>query len=219
MTVISSKSQIGIALVGAGGHAAVVLDALRQSGFAGPVAVFDSAPTGRDLLGEPVQKGLPTQDSHPAQNWLVHVAIGDNRTREGAAAALTGRGYGLATIVHPSAIVSSHSNIGVGSCMLARTVVSPRSNIGFGCIVNTGAIVEHDCNVGNWAHISCGAIMTGGCKAGDRTWIGAGAVLRQQSKVCDDVVIGANGTVLNDIEHPGTWVGTPVHRLEGRNET
>src|SRR6266513_2078062 len=76
-----------VALIGAGGHAKVVLDALRRAYPQAVVQVFDESieNVGRDLLGIPIQP-MP-------QNWervraAAHVAIGDAAVRERIATAL-----------------------------------------------------------------------------------------------------------------------------------
>src|SRR5690349_16358417 len=93
---------------GAGGHGRVVLDiAMAMSRFDG-IAFLDDDPSraGR-VCGYPV---LPSLDevayAGAADNAALVVAIGSNQTRARCAAIAAGRGWELATLIHPSAIVS-----------------------------------------------------------------------------------------------------------------
>ena len=200
-------------IVGAGGHAKVVIEAARAAGFA-PVAVVDPQARG-DVLGVPVRG----TDEDVAILWAsgefdaAAVAIGDNQLRLRLAGTLRRIGCSTPAIVHPRATVSPTAEIYDGVVVMAHAVVNACARIGRDSIVNTAAIVEHDCALGEAVHAAPRSVMGGSCSFGSLTLFGIGAVARPGVKVGSRVVIGAGATVVSDI--PDGWVvaGTPARRL------
>ena len=82
----------------------------------------------------------------------------------------------FATLVHPAAVVSTHSTIGVGSVVMAGAVVQADVTIGKHCIINTCASVDHDCVVGDFVHIAPGCRLCGSVTVGDGAFLGAGCI-------------------------------------------
>lgn len=203
-----------IAIIGAGGHGAVVADAALAARPGARICFFDDAPQADRLLGLPVIAGEPAaQTGFPAADWRVIVAIGDNHIRQTRMAALAAHGYRGATIIHPAATVSDHAEIGAGTAVLAGAIVNARARVSEGCIVNTGAIVEHDVHLGGFTHMSPGAVAAGGASIGARCWIGANAVVRQGVRIGDNVILGALCFASDDLPVPGTYVGTPARPI------
>ncbi len=96
---------------------------------------------------------------HP--DGTIALGIGGNNARESIAKKVTEAGYSLATLIHPSAIISDSAVIKEGSVIMPLAVVNADALIGEGCIVNSGAIVEHDCILENYVHISPNATLAG----------------------------------------------------------
>ena len=102
----------------------------------------------------------------------VIVATGSNDLREEKIKMLLDFGIPLATIVHPTALISSFEKIVSGTTILANVIININTKVGIGCIVNNGAIIEHDCMVGNYVNICPKFAMAGhssiGYKSGNR---------------------------------------------------
>ncbi len=101
------------------------------------------------------------------------------------------RGWKPRTVVHSSAIVSASAGIGDGCIVLALAVVQPAARLAEAVIVNTGAMVEHDSSVGAGSHIAPGAIVLGDCTVGAACMIGAGAIVLQGATVPDGTLVPA----------------------------
>jgi sugar O-acyltransferase (sialic acid O-acetyltransferase NeuD family) len=196
-----------IHLIGAGGHAKVVLDALLESGtnLSGVTARADAAAP--DLLGLPVQ----TPSVAPSLDGLsFHVAIGAAAVRERLTAEALAAGGAPLTVIHPSAGVSRFADIAEGAFVAAAAVLAPKAVIGRGVIVNHGAVVDHDCVVGDFTHIAPNASLGGGVTVGARCLVGAGAVVLPGLAIGDDVTIGAGAVVTRDVAAHQTWTGVPA---------
>jgi len=197
-------------IFGAGGHGRVVADAARAAGATGLLA-SDRNPAlcqGELLPGVPLHR--PDAPA-PAQATALHVAIGQNTSRERESQALGPQR--LHTVCHPAASVSPFAQLGAGSFVAAQAVVAPGARLGLGVIVNHGAVVDHDCAVGAFAHIAPGAVLGGGVHIGTRVLVGAGAVVLPGLTVVADAVIGLGAIVCQNIDTQGTYVGVPARKI------
>ena len=140
----------------------------------------------------------------------VIVATGDNRLRQIRLQILKEYGIPLATIIHPSAIISPTAQVKHGSTILANAVIHTFACISTGCIINTGAIVEHDCVIKDFVNISPNCAMAGHCRVESRAFLGIGSTLAPCVTIGEDAVIGAGAVVITDIPAHATAVGVPA---------
>lgn len=201
-----------IFILGAGGHARVVIDALLSQGvLATNVCVRDDNPllAGKSLLGCRIEAPMSTL---APITGLVHAAVGDAAVRA-ALLAVSGRAVSSwLTIVHTRAIVSFRATVGAGSFIAAQAVVGPEAQLGVGTIVNHGAVVDHECVLGDYCHVAPLASLGGGVRLGDRVLIGAGARVLPGVMIGSDAIIGAGAVVLHNVPAGQTWVGVPAYQ-------
>lgn len=147
----------------------------------------------------------------------VIVATGDNRLRQIRLQILEEYGIPIATIIHPSAIISPTAQVNCGSTILANAVIHTLARIGTGCIINTGAIVEHDCVIKDFVNMSPNCAMAGHCSVESRAFLGIGSTLSPAVTIGEDAVIGAGAVVLTDIPAHATAVGVPAKIIKQRD--
>jgi UDP-perosamine 4-acetyltransferase len=201
-------------ILGAGGHARVVADALiarglRVRGFVDS----DSTRHGALLLGLPVLGGDDVLERAAPSEVLLANGIGSAgsmETRRRVYDSAKARGFSFATIVHPAAIVAPSARLGEGVQVLARAVVQPLAVVGENSIVNTGAIVEHDVTVGSHVHISPGCVLAGGAKIGDLAHVGVGSVVIQGMSIGDGSLVAAGAVVVDHVAAGTTVLGVPA---------
>lgn len=207
-------SRVPHILVGAGGHAAVVLDALQRQGLGLPREIWvEGTPNCDTLLGVPVQPWAAID----LRGQTVHVAVGDGRHRRRMLQALLAQGAAALSVVHPSAQLSAYAQLGAGSFMAAGAVLGPRSETGVGVILNTMAAVDHDCRIGDYAHLAPRATLGGHVEIGAGCWIGIGATIRDRRRVGRDTLVGAGAVVVADLPEQVLAFGVPArvqHRLD-----
>lgn len=189
-------------LMGAGGHAKVVLDILRSLGIRVP-ALFDADPGIKSRSGLPV--GSPAEVRYP-----LILSIGDNRARCRVAGGLGGP---FAIAVAPSAVVSPSALVGAGSVVMQRAVIQAEARIGRHAIINTAASVDHECRIGDFAHISPHATLCGNVRVGTGAHVGAGAVVIPGVRIGDWAVVGAGAVVIADVPAGVTVAGNPARPI------
>lgn len=209
-----------VALVGAGGHAAVVADAARAAGLT-LAGWFDDDPNA-SLAGVldrtasvphlgPINAALDTDAA-------LHVALGDIALRRSIIARFSARTAIAGPVVHPSAVVAPSATLAPGVFVGPRAVVNPRATIDAHAIINTAAVVEHDAHVGTNAHVAPGVVLCGDTRVGADTLVGANATVLPGVRVTDRCVVGAGSVVTRDIPNNTTAVGTPARALAGRRD-
>jgi UDP-perosamine 4-acetyltransferase len=206
-------------ILGGGGHAKVVIEALRAEGRLDPVAIVDAAAArkGRSVFGVPIVGDDAAFPSLLGSGITLAVSgiggVRDNTLRRNLLTKAREAGFTIAGVVHPSALVSPSAKIAPGAQVLWGAVVGPDAVVGEGALVNTRAIVEHDCRVGAYAHVATGAVLAGGVTVSDLAHVGAGAVVRQGITIGARAVVGAGAAVVKDVPEGQTVVGVPARPL------
>lgn len=206
-------------MIGAGGHARVLLDALLLEGKFEVVAVLDREPSlwGQRVLGIPIEGGDDLLESYRTQE-ICHCCIGigghsDNHPRKRAYEAAVAAGYQIIGVQHPDSTVSAFARVHESVQVLAGARICAGAELDEGTIVNTQAVIDHDCRVRSFSHIASGAILAGGVTVETGAHIGAGAVVRQGRTIGSWAIVGAGAAAVRDVS-PGTIaIGVPAETL------
>lgn len=201
-------------IIGAGGHARVVVEALSTRRVIGHVAPAN-ARIAATVLG-PRLGGDEAIDALAAAGHEFAVGVGfvDHEGAKRRARLLeTLGGVALVAVVHPSSSVSVSAVVEPGAFVAAGAVVGVGARIGRSAIVNSGAVVDHDCRLAANVHVASGATLAGGVTVGQHSLVGAGAVVRQDITIGSGVVIGAGAVVIDNVPDGATAVGVPARLL------
>lgn len=202
--------------IGAGGHAAVLIEAILAAGAAEIVGLLDADPNrhGSHVLGIPVlgnDELLPKLRDAGVTHFFNGIgSVRNTSLRERVFENALRIGLQPLDVIHPTATISPSASLGPGVTILARAVVGTRAKLGQNVLVNTAALVEHDCEIGDHVHIASGAILTGAVRLGRGVHVGAGAVVLQGLRVGNTSVIGAGAVVVRNLEPSMTVVGVPA---------
>jgi sugar O-acyltransferase (sialic acid O-acetyltransferase NeuD family) len=193
-----------VLVLGAGGHAGVVTDILRQQhrqiiGLVSPqlevkLAVLQGIMHYTDddqvLAFAPQEivlvNGLGSLPSHSLRHDLYHK--------------FSQLGYCFETLIDQSAIISPYAELEEGVQVMPRAVIMAGAKVGANSIINTGAIIEHDCQIGANNHIAPGVTLSGGVITKDKVHIGTGAVVIQAVTINSNATIGAGAVVTCDVD-------------------
>ncbi|WP_126428727.1 acetyltransferase [Brevibacillus marinus] len=201
-----------VIVIGGGGHAKVLIDTLQALliPIIGFTDINDKSETvlGVPFLGSDEQIYRYSPEEVALVNGLG--AVGDASLRQNLFETFQQAGYRFATVVHPSAVVSRHTQLGEGVQVMAKAVIQPGTVIGANTIVNTGALLDHDCAVGMHVHVAPGATVCGQVSIGDQVHVGAGATILQGLKIGQGSVVGAGAVVTRSVPPGVTVVGVPA---------
>jgi len=195
--------------VGAGGHAKVLLDAVRAGTAHEVVGLV--APERTTVLGLPVLGGdelLPALRAEGVEGAFI--GIGELRARCRLFAHLQELRFTLVPIIHPDATVSCSVQLAPGLAVLAQAVLNPDVRLGVNVIVNTAAVVEHDCALGDHVHVAPRAVLCGGVVVGKNSHVGAGAVVREGIVLGRNVMVGAGAVVVRNVADGTRVMGVPA---------
>lgn len=205
-----------VAIVGAGGHGRVILDAVRSAG--GRVLGFlDDGPSmqGREISGVRVLGGLERASSLARDEGAAFiVGIGDNVVRGRVIRQLLEWGLPLASAVHARAVVAPDVVVGAGVVVMPGAVVNTGSSLGLGVVVNTSASLDHDNELMEGAHAMPGATLAGAVVLGRYATVGSGAVVLPGVRIGDNAYVGAGAVAREDVMPDTVVVGVPARFLK-----
>jgi sugar O-acyltransferase (sialic acid O-acetyltransferase NeuD family) len=110
--------------------------------------------------------------------------------------------YGIKpiNIIHPSSIISSSANIGVGNYIAAGSIISYNAVINNHCMINFNATVGHDSYIKDHCIINPGARISGNVNIGERVLIGTNSIIFQGKNIGNDCLIDALTYIDRDID-------------------
>lgn len=206
--------NLPVIVIGAGGHARVVVDVLMLLGHRIVGATdSDDGLTGTTVGGVPVIGNDNAVLEHAANSVALVNAIGSVHLparRQSVFDAFKANGYAFETLVHPAATLASGVSLGEGAQVMASAVIQPDARLGSNVIVNTGVLVDHDSTVGDHTHVAPGAVVSGGVEIGEGCHIGAGAVVIQDIRIGPGSLVAAGSVVVDDVPAGSTMMGVPA---------
>ncbi len=203
--------------MGAGGHAKVLISALRmQSEEILGATDADVGKHGRLLLDVPVLGDDEEILKRRAESIYLVNGVGGvlvHPLRRILFERFANRGYRFASVTHPSAVVGADVALSEGSQVMAGAVIQPGCHIGKNAVINTGAIVDHDCHIGDHAHIAPGVTLSGGVRVGEGSHVGAGATVIQGIQIGRNSLVAAGAVVIRDVPDGVTVAGVPAKEI------
>lgn len=203
-----------IIILGAGGHAKVLIDALRLLSVE-ILGLTDADPGKRSqlLLDVPVIGSDEEIMKSPGGTIFLVNGVGSvcvNPRRRQLFEHFKSKGYRFACVVHPTAIIAIDVILSEGVQIMAGAVVQTGCHIGINAVINTGCIVDHDCHIGDHAHISPGATLSGGVRVGENAHVGTGATVIQGIQIGRNSLVAAGAVVIRDVPDGATVAGVPA---------
>jgi sugar O-acyltransferase (sialic acid O-acetyltransferase NeuD family) len=167
-------------IVGAGGHAKVILATLEVIGIS-PVAIYDddASKWGSSLFDTPIKGGL--NDFAKLGPVDAFIAVGKNATRKKIVERFTTINW--ITLIHPASSIHASVQIGRGTIVQEGCILEPDVKIGEHCILTSNSMIGHESVLEDFVHSS-------------------GAKICGNAHICEGVLLGGNSTI-----HPGITVG------------
>lgn len=200
-----------IVIVGGGGLALMVIDAIEATCAFNVIGILDDYATpssivhGYEILGG-IREMLPKlhqQGLRLAVNAVSGMTSSTSDSfffaRAEIANLIKKEGYIIPNIIHPSAIIERGVKMGEGNIILSGANIGSKAVIGNHCYINTNTMISHECVIGNFAKIAPGAILAGRITLGENTLIGMGATIYMNLKIGKNVIIYNGVNVFQDV--------------------
>lgn len=192
-----------LVIIGAGGHAAMLVDILKQQsatilGLVSPEQVIERQVfasikhyiSDNDILAFDEKKVLLV-------NGIGSLPKSNLRTR--IYQKFTDLGYQFTSVIADSAIISPFAQLASDVQVLPGAIINSGTFIGKNTIVNTGAIVEHDCQIGSHNHLAPRATLSGQVASKNNVHFGTGSSIVQNVFIGENVIIGAGATITKNV--------------------
>lgn len=207
-----------VLVVGAGGHAKVIVDILQQNREYEVIGLVDQ-PEAEGFWNIPVV-GTDEDLARLRVEMKVEyafVALGSGWLREKVAEKVTAAGYKLINVISKYAVLSNRITLGVGIVIMPGAVINADVSIGSGCIINTNASVDHEGVIGDYTHIAPGCALSGKVTVGRQCLLGTGCRVIDRISIGDNTIVGAGAAVVRNVEGNCTTVGVPAKIIK-KNE-
>lgn len=127
-------------------------------------------------------------------NKLTDLGIPDNR---------------FATLIHPSAIVSDHANIGYGVCIQPFVSVGPNVNIGNHVQIYAQSLIGHNSTLGNYSYVANNACIGASVVLKEGAYLGTNCSTIENITIGTWSLVGIGSVVIKDVPDYSKVVGNP----------
>lgn len=203
-------------IIGASGHAAVVVQAAKAAGLNIIGHLADKPSTYSICLLGTVNDLASLLTNH--KDSSVFVAIGDNHVRRNLVSQLLGLypRIRFASIIHPSAIICEDCSVGSGAFLAAGAIVAVGAKVGDFAILNTRASLDHHSTLGAFTSMAPASATGGNAHIGEGAHIGMGAMVHQGITIGEHTILGSLALANRDIPANELWVGNPARFIKRR---
>jgi sugar O-acyltransferase (sialic acid O-acetyltransferase NeuD family) len=208
-----------LVIIGTGGTSVDILDTVRAMAGTGqfrPAFFLDDNPSqiGRSLHGVEVRGPLEVAGDLTDCLFINGIGSPNNFWRRDQIVARLGLSDDrFATIVHPSASVSSMATVGPGTAVLQNVTVAANAHIGAHVVVLPNSVISHDCVVGDHSCITGGVCLSGGVRVERCCYIGTNASVIGGVRINEGALVGMGSVVLADVPAGVAVVGNPARFL------
>jgi sugar O-acyltransferase (sialic acid O-acetyltransferase NeuD family) len=209
-----------LVIVGSGGFGRETAEAVRALNAAGArwrLAGYlddDSARHGTVIDGVPVLGSTRELSNMPDASVVVCTGRPSNnvsRPRIVETLGLPPERY--ATIIHPSVVLSSTSQVGPGSILLAQTALTAAVTVGSHVAIMPHVTLTHDDVIDDFATLASGVCLAGGVHVGRCAYVGAGALVREHRSIGSGALVGMGAVVTRDVPPHEVWAGVPARHI------
>ena len=205
-----SPDKNNILIMGAGGHAKMIIDIINADKTYNIVGIVDASSMIKsnstiinDVMGIPVicDDSKLNKLFEMGVDYAVNAVgfIESPKPRENVFKLLKKLGYKVPNIIHQTAVIEPSVKLGEGNHIFANALIGSNSIIGNNCIINSSSVLTHDIMINNNVHITPGALLAGYVTIGFATIIGMGATVYFKVKIGSNVKIYNGCNIIEDI--------------------
>jgi sugar O-acyltransferase (sialic acid O-acetyltransferase NeuD family) len=209
-----------LVVLGAGGTARDVLSIIEDINFVEDVydciGLLDDNP---NLWGSTIQ-GIrvigPIREAKTIAEAAFVNTLGSPRNyqaRQEVSQALGVSRHNFESIVHPTAVISRHAEIGMGSIIFPKVVLMANVRLGQQVLVLVHSVMNHDAVVGEFSILASGVNISGAVQIGNNCYLGSGSCILENVVIGDQALVGMGSVVLRDVPARTEVAGNPAKVL------
>jgi len=193
-----------VLLIGAGGHASVLLDMLIQQRF-NILGYVSPLPAANKKLFSDLHWFKNDDDILQFDKLTIKLVNGigslpGNTRRADLYRQYKKLGYNFVTLVSTESSVSIYTYLEEGVQVIRGAIIQTGTSVGYNTIVNTGSIIDHDCSIGSNNHIAPGVKISGQVMSKENVHFGTGSSVIQLININENAVVGAGTIITEDVE-------------------
>ncbi len=192
-------------MAGSGSFAVEIADWATDAGWdvRGLIELLDPARVGGATDGQPIVALDP-----PRKDSRAVIAAGGSRHEHWSR--IEKLGWGTATVVHPSAHISSTAILGDGCVVGPGAIVGARSRVGPHTLISRGALIGHHCQIEGFVSLMPGVNIGGNVGVGEGTIVGMAGVVVNGGRIGRGATIAAGAVVLAEVADGARVQGIPA---------
>lgn len=202
-----------LVIIGAGSLGIMTLDAVLCEGKYKKSNVFfvdDNQPKNKLVYNIPVIGNMDVIADLDRKKYRFIIAIANNMVRKKIAEKYNDLSYD--NVIHPHAIISRYSKIGVGNIILPNVTIDPESIIHNHVIINKNTSIGHNVEMANYTQASPGCQLGG--FVGEGSFLGLGSTLLPNITIGKYTTVGAGSVVVKNLPDNCTAIGTPAKPIK-----
>jgi sugar O-acyltransferase (sialic acid O-acetyltransferase NeuD family) len=173
------------------------------------------------LMGRPVVPWDEVEDRYPSDAFKMHIAVGYvqmNRLRAARFTEAKAKGYHLISYIHSRAITSEGLEIGENCWIGAGSIIGTFVRLGDNVSLASGVNLGHHTVIRDHCFLASGVVISGNVTVEPYCILGANVTVRDRVTLASETVVGAGGTILEDTEEKGVYLGPPAEKLPIRSD-
>lgn len=206
-----------LVVLGAGGTGLYMAEVAERTGRYHVAGFLDDDPIkqAEGYCGHPVLGTLAYWSNLPANTLLINSLYGPKKNQKlaGVVASLGVPDCRWATIVDPSAVVSSRATLLPGCFVGMGCVVEPMAKCERLCALLGNVYMAHHTQLGAYTVLANSVSIAGGVVVGSTCYIGANSTLREYIHIGTGVTVGMGAVVTKSVTDGDIVVGNPARRL------
>lgn len=153
------------------------------------------------------------KDWQPSENEEFACALAFPDVKERVVESLMERGAKFATIIHPTARINRHCEIGEGTVITTNCVISANARVGR-FVTLLGSNVAHDASVGDFSTLSGRCALNGHVQVGRNAYLGCGVLVAPSKKIGDHATVGIGSVVISNVKAGTKVFGNPAKKID-----
>lgn len=117
----------------------------------------------------------------------------------------------FATLIHPTALINKHAEIGEGVIITPRSNVNANAKIGnFVSVLGSG--IGHDATIGDFSTLSGRCSINGHVQIGEMVYVACGVSIAPSKKIGNNASIGIGSVVISNVKANTKVFGNPAKK-------